>query len=74
MTVKELIDELKKYNQNAEIQIWKDNRDNFTYDFSINASPSENKEISHESGTITYQYKVILKVKENNFRFNLRQP
>lgn len=71
MTVKELIDELKKYNQNAEIQIQKDN---FTYDFSINVKPGETKEISHESGTVTYQYKVILKVKENNFRFNLRQP
>ena len=71
MTVKELIDELKRYNQNAEIQIQKDN---FTYDFSTNVSPSENKEISHESGTVTYRYKVILKVKETNFRFNLRQP
>lgn len=71
MTVKELIDELKKYNQNAEIQI---QRNNFTYDFSVNVSPSGTKEISHESGTVTYHYKVILKIKETNFRFNLRQP
>lgn len=71
MTVKELIDELKKYNQDAEIQI---QRNDFTYDFSVNVSPDENKQISHADGTVTYKYKVVLKVKETNFMFNFRQP
>ena len=74
MTVKELIDELKKFNRDAEIQI---QRDNFTYDFSVNVSPSENKQISHTDGTVTYKYKIVLRAKETNltnFMYNLRQP
>ena len=60
MTVKELIDELKKYNQNAEIKI---DINDFYYEPHIDLKPDScSKQISHEHKTITYNYMVVLSV------------
>ena len=60
MTVKELIDELKKYNQDAEIKI---DINDFYYEPHIDLKPDRcGKQISHEHQTITYNYMVVLSV------------
>lgn len=57
MTVKELIEELKKYNQDAEVQL---KVNTFAQDFFIDIKPSNNEQVSHTNGTLTYKYKVVL--------------
>ena len=71
MTVKELIEELKKYNQDAEVKV---QFQDFTQDFSVKIRPNGDKQIAYKDGTVTYKYKVVLQTKETGLMYGFRQP